>query len=200
MALTRSEQMARIKGSNTKPELLLRSELWKHGLRYRLDAKVPVGRPDLVFPRQRIAIFIDGCFWHGCPIHYVRPRSRHDFWARKLGANVERDRRHTLTLESQGWVVLRFWEHEVTDALEMAVERIAAAVQTRPRCTEPQWRVTRVDSIDPSRDWERRYLVDLRNACLARTVDGPRMGRSGAPIRRRPSSPPSATNPPNDID
>ena len=67
MRLSRSEQMARICGAHTRPEVLLRAALWGHGLRYRLHAKTPVGRPDILFPGSKVAVFIDGCFWHGCP-------------------------------------------------------------------------------------------------------------------------------------
>src|SRR5215475_6215393 len=91
MVLTRSEQMARIRGAHTSPEVELRSLLWRSGLRYRLHVKALPGRPDLVLSRSRVAVFVDGCFWHGCPDHYVRPRSRTRFWAEKLSQNVQRD-------------------------------------------------------------------------------------------------------------
>ena len=188
MPLSRSEQMARIKGQNTRPETLLRSELWRRGLRYRLGARVPVGRPDLVFPGQRIAVFIDGCFWHGCPIHYVRPRSQASFWTDKLRANVERDRRHTLMLESHGWLVCRLWEHEITNDLALAADRIVAVVRGRVARRRPSWRVIQVDPVDSAavvRDRERRHLVDLRDPGICRTVEGPRVGRSGKPMRRQ---------------
>src|SRR5215211_8176900 len=106
--------MARVKGKNTSPERILRSALWRNGLRYRLDYKVPAGRPDIVFPGPKVAVFVDGCFWHGCPAHYSRPRSQQEFWSEKLAANVERDRRQTLELESRGWRVVRVWEHEIS--------------------------------------------------------------------------------------
>lgn len=87
------------RSQHTRPEVLLRQALWRAGLRYRLHTRTPVGRPDIVFPRQKVAIFIDGCFWHGCPEHYVRPRSRPEFWAAKLLTNFERDHRQTRELE-----------------------------------------------------------------------------------------------------
>lgn len=177
--------MARIKGRDTKPETRLRRALWQRGLRYRLDARVPVGKPDIVFPGQRLVVFVDGCFWHGCPLHYVRPRSRCDFWAEKLRANVERDRRHTETLEAAGFAVLRLWEHDVEDALERATDTVEQALRHGRFATGPAWRVVRVDLIDESRDWERRFLEDLRDPTLARTEDGPRQGRGGKPGRGR---------------
>lgn len=102
MALTRSQQMARIKGKLTKPEVFLRQALWQRGARYRLHHKTPVGRPDIAFPGPRLAVFIDGCQWHGCPKHYVRPRSRNEFWADELSTNVERDQRQTRAIEAAG--------------------------------------------------------------------------------------------------
>jgi DNA mismatch endonuclease (patch repair protein) len=185
MALTRSQQMARIKGRDTKPEKRLRGALWRRGLRYRLNARVPVGKPDMVFPGQRLLVFVDGCFWHGCPLHYVRPRSRCAFWADKLRANVERDRRHTEALEAAGFTVLRLWEHDVEDALEQAADTVERALRHGQVAHAPAWRVVRVEVIDEGRDWERRVLEDLRDATRTRSEDGPRQTRSGKPRRAR---------------
>src|SRR5262245_56530052 len=113
MALTRSEQMARIRAKDTSPERLLRCALWRAGLRYRLHRRTETALPDLVFRRDRVVVFVDGCFWHGCPEHYVRPRSRGEFWDTKLARNVERDRAQTRDLEARGWRVCRIWEHAV---------------------------------------------------------------------------------------
>src|SRR4051794_31349953 len=104
--------MSRIRGANTTPELIVRRGLWKCGLRYRLHAKTPGGKADIVVPSAKFALFIDGCFWHGCPEHYVRPGSRNEFWDAKLRENVDRDRRQTLKLDAEGWTVVRVWEHE----------------------------------------------------------------------------------------
>ena len=93
----RSAGIARNPSHGTKPETLLRSALWRRGLRYRLEYKTEWGRPDLTFLGPKVAIFIDGCFWHGCPEHYVRPRTREAFWQKKLKENVNRDRRQILT-------------------------------------------------------------------------------------------------------
>src|SRR5689334_1387580 len=98
--------MSRIRGSNTSPERLLRLALWRRGYRYRLHARTPVGAPDIVFGRRKVAVFVDGCFWHGCPEHYVRPRTRNAFWDAKLDENFKRDRRQTLALIQAGWRVL----------------------------------------------------------------------------------------------
>ena len=179
MGMSRSEQMARMKGKDTTPERRLRSMLWVRGLRYRLHAKTPGGRPDIVFPGARVAVFIDGCFWHGCPVHYVRPRTRHEFWAEKLAANVERDRRQTTRLEDAGWTVIRLWEHEVDDDAATVAGQIGSVVWGGTYEKTMSWRVYRVDSIDAATDQERRHLVDLRNAMLRRYEDGGRYSRSG---------------------
>jgi DNA mismatch endonuclease, patch repair protein len=108
----RSYCMSKIQGKNTKPELMLRECLWTFGLRYRLHVKL-AGRPDIVFPGRRIAIFVDGCFWHGCPDHGVRPKSNSQFWDKKITENIQRDKRNTRQLSKEGWTVLRFWEHDI---------------------------------------------------------------------------------------
>lgn len=121
-------------GRDTGPELLVRRILHAHGLRYRVNqAPVPGLRrtADVVFPRQRIAVFIDGCFWHGCPTHYVAPKANSEFWSDKVSANRRRDIETTERFAAGGWKVLRFWEHEdpaaVADAIEAAVRQVNEA-------------------------------------------------------------------------
>lgn len=175
MSLSRSEHMARVKGKNTSPERLLRSALREAGLRYRLNYKVPMGRPDIVFPGPKVAVTVDGCFWHGCPAHYSRPRSREEFWSEKLTANVERDSRLTLGLESLGWIVVRIWEHEVFTELDEVVEIVQQATQGKPPLTERDWRVIRVVPVPhEGDDWERRELCLLRDLDVVCYEVGPR--------------------------
>jgi DNA mismatch endonuclease (patch repair protein) len=169
--------MARIRGRNTTPELLLRRLLWEAGLRYRLHARAPAGRPDIAFPRSRVAVFIDGCFWHGCPDHYVRPRSSGEFWSRKLAENVRRDATQTKRLEALGWRVCRFWEHEIFEASNAALERIRLALSTTRWQPAASWRVLKVVETDAELDRERRYLRDLRNSKLRMTVTQKRSTR-----------------------
>lgn len=119
--------MSRIKGKHTGPELALRRALWSKGFRYRLHARLP-GKPDLTFVGPRVVVFVDGCFWHGCPEHGVKPKSNKEFWKRKLLRNMQRDQEVGILLASSGWAVLRFWEHEVRDDLFGCVEQVAAAV------------------------------------------------------------------------
>lgn len=170
MGLSRSENMARIRPRDTSPERLLRRLLWREGLRYRLHARTPVGRPDIVFPGSKVAVFIDGCFWHGCPDHYVRPRSRELFWAEKLATNVRRDSEQTNKLEALGWRVCRVWEHEVFEHPQRVVRQLRSALLNRRWLPAPSWRVFRVLEIDPETDRERRFLRDLRTAVRHRTV------------------------------
>ncbi len=114
---------------DTAPELALRRELWSRGLRYRVDATPTPGRrrADLVFARARVAVYVDGCFWHRCPEHSTTPTRNRAWWAAKLDANVARDRATDDELEAAGWVVVRVWEHE--DPLE-AAERVQGAVNS----------------------------------------------------------------------
>ena len=125
--MTRSEQMARIRSRDTQPEVSLRKALWARGLRYRVHGRLP-GRPDLVFGRNRVAVFVDGCFWHGCDEHYAAPAANSGYWREKLVRNQQRDRRVDAELTKQGWTVVRIWEHSVRDDLDEAVERVAAAL------------------------------------------------------------------------
>jgi DNA mismatch endonuclease (patch repair protein) len=119
----RSYNMSRIRGKDTGPEMLLRKGLWKMGFRYRIHYKLP-GRPDVVFVSRRIAIFVDGCFWHGCPDHGVRPKTNSAFWNKKILGNMDRDQKNRKLLEKEGWTVLRFWEHEIEKDSEGLLKRL----------------------------------------------------------------------------
>lgn len=123
----RRKCMRRVKSKNTKPEMRLRKALWARGHRYRLKAAV-VGKPDILFPGRRVAIFVDGCFWHGCPAHKNIPTTNHDFWLAKIAKNQERDAVVTDTLMAAGWTVLRFWEHDLKADFEAVVTQIEQAL------------------------------------------------------------------------
>ena len=104
--------MSRQRTAGTGPELAIRRELHRRGLRYRVDVRGLPGRPDIVFTRARIVVQVDGCFWHGCPDHAVAPKANADWWRAKLAANRERDVRTDRALAEDGWLVMRVWEHE----------------------------------------------------------------------------------------
>ena len=109
----RSYNMSRIRAGNTKPEILLRKRLRAEGFRnYRIHSKL-LGKPDIVFPKKRVIVFVDGCFWHRCPKCFVKPETRADFWVKKINGNVKRDKQITRKLRADGWTIIRFWEHEV---------------------------------------------------------------------------------------
>ena len=130
----------------------------------------------MVFPSARVAVLVDGCFWHGCPRHYVRPRTKEDFWEAKLAENVARDRRQTLELEAQGWRVIRFWEHEVHEELEAAVQVVQQILSGKLQRQAPEdWRVVRVVALDETGSQERRILEDLRSPSEQRIEEGPRV-------------------------
>jgi len=105
--------MSRIRSKNTQPELVFRRFIWGKGVRgYRLHKKLP-GRPDLYFGPKKVAIFIDGCFWHKCPECYRAPKSNKKFWTAKIKGNIARDLAADVALKEIGVTTLRFWEHEV---------------------------------------------------------------------------------------
>jgi DNA mismatch endonuclease (patch repair protein) len=120
--LTRSENMSRIKGKDTKPEMAVRRALWAAGLHYRLHDKRLPGRPDLVFRGRRTVVFVHGCFWHcheGCKDFRI-PKTRREWWTEKLGRNKARDSAVRAELESLGWRVIVIWECEVADPQKLA--------------------------------------------------------------------------------
>jgi len=119
------------RGRDTGPELQLRHLLHASGMRYKIHWPVPGDRRrriDIAFTRRKVAVFVDGCFWHRCPTHYVAPQANATFWDTKIRGNVERDAMTTELLERNGWLVLRFWEHEEPGE---AADDIRKALQER---------------------------------------------------------------------
>ncbi|MFJ6460178.1 very short patch repair endonuclease [Streptomyces sp. NPDC091387] len=132
----RRRNMQAIRSRDTKPELRIRRLLHAQGLRYRVAAKpLPDLRrtADIVFRPAKLAVFVDGCYWHGCPDHYVPPKTNSGYWSAKVLRNVTRDRDTDTRLQAAGWTVLRFWEHESPDSCALT---IAAAV-SRNRNSRP---------------------------------------------------------------
>ncbi|RWB62005.1 MAG: DNA mismatch endonuclease Vsr [Mesorhizobium sp.] len=137
----RSYNMSRIRGRDTRPEMLIRAGLHARGFRFRLQVRELPGRPDLVFPKWRAVLLVHGCFWHGHNCHLFRlPAARHDFWASKITANRARDARSCRALTDQGWRTLTLWEcairgrsrrpdQEVLDACETFLTGTALAAE-----------------------------------------------------------------------
>lgn len=123
--------MSRIKGRNTKPEKALRSALHRAGWRFRLHRRDLPGCPDIIFSRHKVAVFVDGCFWHGCALHCVAPRTNSDFWAQKIEKNRERDRKAAAILKQLGWKVIRVWEHELKKDAAPSAKAIACILGKR---------------------------------------------------------------------
>ena len=127
--------------TDTGPELALRRALHRRGYRYRKDYRLDLGpgsrvRPDIAFTARRVAVFVDGCFWHACPQHGSKPSANTWYWGPKLARNVERDRTADAALAAAGWQVVRIWEHESVDsavsAVTAALLRSAAATVAGP--------------------------------------------------------------------
>jgi DNA mismatch endonuclease (patch repair protein) len=147
---TRSRMMSGIRGRDTKPEMVVRRALHAAGLRYRLHVRDLPGRPDIVLPGRRTAVFVHGCFWHrhpGCRLA-ATPSTRPEFWQAKFEGNVRRDRQSSEALKAQGWAVVVVWECETRDPARVAaiVEQLAArpvlgrlrrATSTKPRASAP---------------------------------------------------------------
>jgi len=126
-----SRRMAKVRQKGTDAEIALRRELYRRGLRYRVDYEVlkkPRRVADVAFPGLKIAVFVDGCFWHGCPEHATWPKWNAEFWRQKIEANRLRDADTNERLRSSGWMVLRFWEHDSpVEAGETVAQTVAMA-------------------------------------------------------------------------
>jgi len=127
----RSWNMSRIKGRNTAPELRLRSLLHRAGFRFRLHVKDLPGKPDIVLPKYRTAIFVHGCFWHrheGCR-NATTPSTRAEFWQEKFDGNVKRDRRNNAALKAAGWAVITVWECDLKADADRIVQQISTEIR-----------------------------------------------------------------------
>lgn len=121
-------RLSRQPRAGTKPELSLRRSLHRRGMRFRANVSGLPGRPDIAFTRAKIAVFVDGCFWHRCPDHGTVPVNNREWWLAKLARNVARDRAKDAALTAMGWHVIHVWEHE---PVEKAADRIQAAWRSR---------------------------------------------------------------------
>lgn len=127
----RSWNMSRIRGSNTKPELIIRSMLHRMGYRFRVSDKRLPGKPDIVLPKYKSVIFVNGCFWHrhqDCKYAYT-PKSRTDFWNKKFDENIRRDKKNFALLNESGWFIITIWECEIKVNPRGTLEKISKALQ-----------------------------------------------------------------------
>lgn len=120
----RSEIMSKIRSKNTKPEVLVFRELRRRGIYFQKHYKRAPGSPDIALPRKKIAIFIDGDFWHGYRFNKEESRLPKKYWRAKIEGNIKRDRKNRLKLKKTGWVALRIWEHEVLNGFDNALRKI----------------------------------------------------------------------------
>jgi DNA mismatch endonuclease, patch repair protein len=129
----RSEVMSRIRGhGNKETELALMKLLRSYHINGWRRSQPVFGKPDFVFREARVAVFVDGCFWHGCPAHSSTPAHNRQFWTKKLASNKARDRLVTRTLRRAGWQVVRIWEHDLTKRASACVTKIKAALKAGP--------------------------------------------------------------------
>ena len=122
--------MSRVRQRDTDLELILRRALWAAGLQYRVTNALP-GRPDVVFRGKRVAVFVDGCFWHGCRRHGTRPKTNVAFWRLKIRDNRARDERVDRQLKELGWTVIRLWGHQVSESPAQCVSLIAKVLELK---------------------------------------------------------------------
>ncbi len=112
----RSRIMRAVKSRETKIEVDFRKALWREGVRYRKNVKTRLGKPDIVVNKSKVAIFVDSCFWHGCPKHCRMPSSKKSYWIAKIRRNRERDKAVTLFYKNNGWRIFRVWEHDLKNS------------------------------------------------------------------------------------
>ena len=116
--------MQNIRSTNTKMEILVRSELHKLGYRFRKNVKSLIGKPDIVFPKYKVVVFLDSCFWHMCPYHFNIPKTNKEYWLPKLQRNKTRAKEVNIKLKKDGWTVVRIWEHAVNNDRELIIHKI----------------------------------------------------------------------------
>lgn len=117
----RSFCMSQVRSRNSTPEIIVRRALRDLNIKYRLNSCLP-GKPDLLLPGAKVAIFVDGCFWHGCKLHLRLPKSNIDYWTKKITRNVERDKKMRSALRRRGYTVIRVWEHETRNGSRLIIK------------------------------------------------------------------------------
>lgn len=127
----RKKNMQAIKSKNTKMESIVCKELWRRGIRFRKNVKELPGKPDIAIKKYKIAIFLDSCFWHKCPLHFIRPKSNNAYWDNKIERNINRDKEVNNFYKQNGWHLLRVWEHQfkIKDTQQKALDEIVAFIE-----------------------------------------------------------------------
>ncbi len=125
----RKRTMQSVKSSNTKLENKVMKALWSKNIRYRKNVKDLVGHPDISIKNKKIVIFIDSCFWHGCPVHCRMPHSNESYWTKKIGNNKKRDESANKYYSDLGWTCVRIWEHELKEDFDLIVVKIADIIK-----------------------------------------------------------------------
>jgi DNA mismatch endonuclease, patch repair protein len=190
----RSANMRANRRTDTKPEMALRRALHGQGFRYRKDYRLDLEggrvRPDIAFTARRVAVFVDGCFWHACPEHGTKPASNTWYWGPKLARNVERDRAADAALAAAGWQVVRVWEHVPLDA---AVATVVAALTPGTAPAAPDSPVPAEDAAPeagrPSADALAQDTAAARTAAVAALADAPLAAPPGQPGPAGPAAP-----------
>lgn len=121
--------------AQSKLENMFTKRLWKQGLRFRKNVRKLRGTPDVVIQKYKIVIFIDSCFWHGCPLHFKRPKSNQEFWDKKIARNRERDKEIDAYYIEKGWNLKRIWEHEIKENLEASINETISFINIAKEST-----------------------------------------------------------------
>lgn len=124
----RKLNMQRIKSFATKPEILFAKELKRRKIYFRVNVSTIIGKPDFVFRKKKVVVFVDSCFWHKCPYHYVQPKSNLKYWLLKIDRNKKRDKEVTKRLKEDGWIVFRFWNHQIEKDVCACVNKVIAVM------------------------------------------------------------------------
>ena len=127
----RSKTMSKIRGKNSKPEMLLRKALWAKNVRFRLHRNDLIGKPDLLIEKYKLAIFVDGDFWHGYQWQQKKPKANQTFWIPKIERNIQRDQFVNQKLTELGYTVMRFWEHEVKTNLNACINQVLLFIEAK---------------------------------------------------------------------
>ncbi|MCA0981863.1 very short patch repair endonuclease [Exiguobacterium aestuarii] len=125
----RSNNMRAIRGKDTKMEIKVRRALWQKGYRFRKNDRTLYGSPDISIKKYKLVVFLDSCFWHGCPVHFKLPKINSEFWDQKIRRNIERDAEVTRHYVEEGWTILRFWEHEIKEDFDHVIYVISHYVE-----------------------------------------------------------------------